>query len=225
MEVVMNSFCDDELEDSRFCANSSRTGMVVESRRARRQIIIGWACTCLAVVAIVAWFALQDWNHRAQLITADEGRARLLFFLEGTTKQLEVTGWVDRSVAVSATDCELWNGDIGAQYEASIEAESGVDPVQDSERVTSYWESLDMEVQVVRHGAYPTPYASGGPVLRATFHPHFSTDDYASGRAYLLIAIAPCSPGDAFELNKRDRTARDHGREVPGDEYRRENSG
>jgi len=59
----------------------------------------------------------------------------------------------------------------------------------------------------------PRVYATGGPVLRASF----STN--APGETYRIGAVAPCVPGDATALIREANEQREDGERFPGDEY------
>ena len=145
-------------------------------------------------------------------ITAREGRDRVVELVINTTKQLDVTGWWPRNGVAGAQECSLGNGEEGASYSYDHWAPQGTEHIEDAKRVAEYWKSLGMTVRTVNPTTHPTVFAEGGPVLRAEF------DTDASDKSYSIGATAPCSPGDAWELNVEDQAERDQGEVLPGDE-------
>ncbi|AGW42078.1 hypothetical protein O159_21360 [Leifsonia xyli subsp. cynodontis DSM 46306] len=148
----------------------------------------------------------------SKAMTPREGRDAVVDFVIGTTKQLHITGWWPRSGPVWADECGLGGGVLGASYSYDHWAPRGTDHQGDAERVAAYWESLGMSVRITDSTPSPTVYGSGGPVLRADFDTNASDNSYSGG------ALAPCSPGDAWELNEEDGAERDRGKVLPGDE-------
>jgi hypothetical protein len=145
-------------------------------------------------------------------ISAREGRDRVVDFVINTTKQLDVTGWWPRNGVAGARECSLGNREEGASYGYDHWAPQGTEHIEDAKRVAEYWKSLGMTVRTVNATTHPTVFAEGGPVLRAEF------DTDASDKSYSIGATAPCSPGDAWELNVEDQAERDQGKVLPGDE-------
>jgi hypothetical protein len=145
-------------------------------------------------------------------ITAREGRDRVVDFVVNTTKQLDVTGWWPRNGVAGAQECSLGSGKEGASYSYDHWAPQGTDHIEDAKRVAEYWKSLGMTVRTVNPTTHPTVYGEGGPVLRASFDTDRLREYYDVG------AVAPCSPGDAWELNVEDQAERDQGKVLPGDE-------
>jgi len=144
--------------------------------------------------------------------SAREGRDRAVELVINTTKQLDVTGWWPRNGVAGAQECSLGSGEKGASYRYDHWAPQGTNHVEDAKRVAEYWKSLGMTVRTVNPTTHPTVFAEGGPVLRAEF------DTDASDKSYSVGATAPCSPGDAWELNVEDQAERDQGKVLPGDE-------
>ncbi len=147
-----------------------------------------------------------------ETISAREGRDRVVELVINTTKQLDVTGWWPRNGVAGAQECSLGKGEKGASYGYDHWAPQGTDHIEDAKRVAEYWKSLGMTVRTVNPTTHPTVFAEGGPVLRAEF------DTDASDKSYSVGATAPCSPGDAYELNVEDQAERDQGKVLPGDE-------
>ncbi len=145
-------------------------------------------------------------------ITAREGRDRVVELVINTTKQLDVTVWWPRNGVAGAQECSLGNGEEGATYGYDHWAPQGTEHIEDAKRVAEYWESLGMTVRTVNPTTHPTVFAEGGPVLRASF------DTNAADKSYRVGATAPCSAGDAWELNVEDQAERDQGKVLPGDE-------
>lgn len=147
-----------------------------------------------------------------QTVSAREGRDRVVELVINTTKQLDVTGWWPRNGVAGAQECAFGKGVEGANYSYDHWAPQGTEHVKDAQRVAEYWESLGMTVRTVNPTTHPVVFAEGGPVLRAEF------DTDAADQSYSIGATAPCSPGDAWELNVEDQAERDQGNVLPGDE-------
>jgi predicted small lipoprotein YifL len=145
-------------------------------------------------------------------LTAREGRDRVIELVINTTKQLDVTGWWPRNGVAGAQECSLGKGEEGASYSYDHWAPQGTNHIDDAKRVAEYWKSLGMTVRTVNPTTHPTVFAESGPVLRAEF------DTDASDKSYSVGATAPCSVGDAWELNVEDQAERDQGKVLPGDE-------
>ncbi|AGW42723.1 hypothetical protein O159_28490 [Leifsonia xyli subsp. cynodontis DSM 46306] len=144
-------------------------------------------------------------------MTPREGRDAVVDLVISTTKQLAVTGWWPRNGPVWADECSLGGGVLGASYSYDHWAPRGTDHTGDARKVADYWKSLGMTVRILDQGG-PVVYGSGGPVLRADF------DTHAADNSYRVGALAPCSPGDFWELNEEDQAERDQGKVLPGDE-------
>ncbi len=140
-------------------------------------------------------------------MTPREQRDVLVKFAWDTTERLSLSGWHPRNVAW-AQEC----GEGGAAYAYDLWVPAGSDVIGDARKVQAYWESLGMSVRMVNGTTTPTLFAEGGPVLRASF----DTDDV--GGSYHVGGIAPCRPGDAYELNEQDNADRVAGKILPGDE-------
>ncbi|MFF8819299.1 hypothetical protein ACF07D_15020 [Leucobacter sp. NPDC015123] len=144
-------------------------------------------------------------------MTAREGRDKVVQLVKDSAQQLDVTGWWARGTA-SASPCE-GDPDNASQYGYAYWAPEGGDPHADAAKMAAYWESLGMSVYIA--GAdkkHPGVFATGGPVLRASF------DTGAAERSYRIGAIAPCSPGEDYLLNREDSAARKRGEVLPGDD-------
>lgn len=155
---------------------------------------------------------MSDKSTPEKTISAGEGRDRVVELVINTTKQLDVTGWWPRNGVAGAQECTLGTGEKGASYGYDHWATQGTHHVEDAKRVAEYWKSLGMTVRTVNPSTHPTVFAEGGPVLRASF------DTNAADQSYRVGATAPCSPGDAWELNVADQAERDQGKKFPGDE-------
>jgi hypothetical protein len=145
-------------------------------------------------------------------ISVREGRDQVVDFVINTTQQLDVPGWWPRNGVAGAQECSPGKGEKGASYGYSHWAPQGTDHIGDAKRVAEYWESLGMTVRTINPTTHPTVYGEGGPVLRASFDTDRLREYYDVG------AVAPCSPGDAWELNVEDQAERDQGAVLPGDE-------
>ena len=156
--------------------------------------------------------SMSDKPTPEKTISASEGRDRVVELVINTTKQLDVTGWWPRNGVAGAQECSLGTGKKGASYGYDHWAPQGTNHIEDAKRVAEYWKSLGMTVRTVNPTTHPTVFAEGGPVLRAEF------DTDASDKSYSVGATAPCSPGDARELNVEDQAERDQGKVLPGDE-------
>ncbi|WOH20387.1 hypothetical protein IRJ34_08710 [Paenarthrobacter sp. GOM3] len=155
---------------------------------------------------------MSDKPTPEKTISAREGRDRAVELVINTTKQLDVTGWWPRNGVAGAQECSLRKGEKGASYGYDHWAPQGTNHIEDAKRVAEYWKSLGMTVRTVNPTTHPTVFAEGGPVLRAEF------DTDASEKSYSVGATAPCSPGDAWELNVEDQAEREQGKVLPGDE-------
>ena len=155
---------------------------------------------------------MSDKPSSENAVSAREGRDRAVELVINTTKQLDATGWWPRNGVAWAQECSLGSGEKGASYGYDRWAPQGTNHVEDAKRVAEYWKSLGMTVRTVNPTTHPTVFAEGGPVLRAEF------DTEASDKSYSIGATAPCSPGDAYELNVEDQAERDQGKVLPGDE-------
>ncbi|MBF4461456.1 MULTISPECIES: hypothetical protein [unclassified Rathayibacter] len=141
-----------------------------------------------------------------------EGRDRVVEFVVETTKQLDVVGWWPRSGAARPDVCSLGDGETGASYSYDHWAPEGTDFQGDARKVAAYWESLGMSVRIADSTPRPTVYATGGPVLSASFDTAGSDDSYNVG------AEARCAPGYAAGLLREDNAQRAAGAVLPGDE-------
>ncbi|PPG24788.1 hypothetical protein C5D15_00515 [Rathayibacter toxicus] len=88
----------------------------------------------------------------------------------------------------------------------------GTDYAGDAQKVAAYWRTLGMSVRIADSTPWPTVYAEGGPVLRASF------DTSTPDNSYRVGAVARCAPGHAFTLNDEDDAQRNTGVVLPGDE-------
>lgn len=147
-----------------------------------------------------------------KVISARDGRDRVVELVINTTKQLDVTGWWPRNGVAGAQECSLGTDKKGASYGYDHWAPQGTDHIEAAKRVAEYWKSLGMTVRTVNPTTHPTVFAEGGPVLRASF------DTNAADKSYRVGATAVCSTGDAWELNVEDQAERDQGKVLPGDE-------
>ncbi|MFF8819298.1 hypothetical protein ACF07D_15015 [Leucobacter sp. NPDC015123] len=144
-------------------------------------------------------------------MTAREGRDKVVQLVQDSAQQLDVTGWWARGTAYAAP-CE-GDPDNASQYQYDYWAPEGGNPRADAKKMAAYWESLGMTVFMTGEDTdRPVVYGSGGPVLRA----EFATG--AVERSYQLGAIAPCSPGEDYLLNREDSAARKRGEVLPGDD-------
>jgi len=145
-------------------------------------------------------------------IGAREGRDRVVKLVVDTAGLLGGEAWNARKGAAWAEGCSLGGEVKGAHYSFDLWAPRGERGIEDARRVAAYWKTLGMNVWVT-DTPYPTVFGEGGPALRASFMTG------APDNAYNVGAVAPCAPGDAFELNNRDDAARDRGHALPGDEF------
>ena len=147
------------------------------------------------------------------VMTAREGRDKVVQLVKDSAQQLDVTGWWARGTA-SAIPCE-GDPDNASQYVYHYWAPEGDDPQADAKRMAEYWESLGMTVYTTgQDGSAPMVFGRGGPVLRASF------DTLGADRSYHIDAIAPCSPGLYVEFNREDSAVRDRGEVLPGDDVK-----
>ncbi|PPI56762.1 hypothetical protein [Rathayibacter toxicus] len=141
-----------------------------------------------------------------------EERDKIVEFVINTTKQLSVTGWWPKDGVALADVCSLGGGEKGASYSYSHWAPMGTDYAGDAQKVAAYWRTLGMNVRIADSTPWPTVYAEGGPVLRASF------DTSTPDNSYSVGAVARCAPGHAFTLNDEDDAQRNTGVVLPGDE-------
>ncbi|AZZ55728.1 hypothetical protein C5E08_07395 [Rathayibacter iranicus] len=173
-------------------------------------------------IALITRFPPQAEEERPTL-TPQENRIALVQFVRDTAQQLDIDGWWPRNGSASPYDCTQANRDRGARYDFDLLAPRGPDERTDPTRaairehsadvVADYWRSLGMTVTILSTDArYPTVYADGGPVHRASFATDGPNDSYMVG------ATSYCQPGDVTSIRDNDDAKRAAGAVLPGDE-------
>lgn len=128
-----------------------------------------------------------------------------------------------RNGSASPYDCTRANRDRGARYDFDLLAPRGpeerTDPTRAAVRehsadvIAAYWRSLGMTVTILSTDArYPTVYADGGPVHRASFATDGPDDSYMVG------VTSYCQPGDVRSIMDDDDAQRAASVVLPGDE-------
>lgn len=188
----------------------SRKNSSPQSQSRYRHLVTSMGCLISSIFLLTGCTATSNQQPAGDVI---EQRDAVINFVVNTTEHLDVDGWEARHGVASAQGCTGPNGQDGAAYHFDLSADRGPAHDADAQRVVKYWESLGLEARVVDHGGYPTVYATGGPVRRASF----TTD--AAGESYRVGAVAHCAPGDAGEVKSEYIERRKDGERFPGDEY------
>ncbi|AZZ55726.1 hypothetical protein [Rathayibacter iranicus] len=191
-------------------------------RRDASLITVVLITLAILAIALITRFPLRAQEERL-IMTPQQTRIALVSFVRDSTQQLDIDGWWPRNGPASPSDCTFANGDPGAVYDFDLLAPRGPDERTDPTRaairehsadvVADYWRSLGMTVTILSTDArYPTVYADGGPVHRASFATDGPDDSYFIG------ATSICVPGNADELLDDDDAKRAAGVVLPGDE-------
>ena len=147
--------------------------------------------------------------------TIEQARQDPIDLVTATTALLASDNWESSSGTPWPGTCTLPNGEDGAYYSYSLRTDQRPDDVAaDVQKVVDYWESLGLSTRIVDHGEYPTVYATGGPVVRASFMSKIPGAD-----KYEVGAVGGSGPGDIFALQDEERQRRADRGVIPGDNY------
>lgn len=144
----------------------------------------------LAVLVVVG--VVSGCVGAEDVMSPEESRDVLVETIAETAALIEGPGWVEDGEP-SPQPCAV-GGARGTKYAHGMWAppQPDRDWLADVEKVAEYWESLGMDVRIVRSG--PAVFGSGGPVQNISF----STDP----GNYSISGTALCGPGGVF----KDRT-------------------
>lgn len=147
--------------------------------------------------------------------TAKQARQDPIDFVTATTELLGSDNWESTSGTPWPGTCTLPNGEDGTYYSYSLRTDQRPDDVQaDVQKIVDHWESLGVSTRIVDHGEYPTVYATGGPVVRASFSSKIPGAD-----KYEVGAVGGCAPGDSLELMQVENDRAEQREVIPGDSY------
>jgi len=147
--------------------------------------------------------------------TIEQARQDPIDLVTATTEILASDNWESASGTPWPGTCTLPNGEDGTYYSYSLRTDQrSYDMDADVQKVIDYWESLGVSTRIVDHGEYPTVYATGGPVVRASFMSKIPGAD-----KYKVGAVGGCAPGDSLELMQVENDRAEQRGIIPGDSY------
>lgn len=167
----------------------------------------------MATIAATSGCTTTNTQETAAM-TPHEARDAVVKFVVDTSEHVDTENWSADTGAAVPQNCALENGEEGAAYQFRLwSSERSPDSTLEADRIVEYWDSLGMDTRVADHGGYPVVYGTGGSVSRASF------DTDAAGESYSIVAVAPCTPGNAADLKREANAQRQDGERMPGDEY------
>ena len=147
--------------------------------------------------------------------TVEQARQDPIDLVTSTTELLGSDNWESTSGTPWPGFCKTSENEEGASYTYNLRTAQRSDDLHaDAQKVVDYWDSLGMSTRIVNHGGYPVVYATGGPVIRASFMTITPDAD-----KYEVGAVGKCVPGYDLDLQEEERQRRANREAIPGDNY------
>ena len=148
--------------------------------------------------------------------TIEQARQDPIDLVTATTELLGSDNWESSSGTPWPGFCRSSEGEEGASYSYNLlTAQRSGDLLADAQKVADHWEKLGMDVRVVHKDVVsPRVYATGGPVVRASFLTKIPGDDM-----YEVGAVGTCVTGYDLDLQEEERQRRADREVIPGDNY------
>ncbi|HJF13513.1 MAG TPA: hypothetical protein K8V32_01760 [Enteractinococcus helveticum] len=148
--------------------------------------------------------------------TVEQARQDPIDLVTSTTELLDSDNWESSSGTPWPGFCRSSEGEEGASYSYNLlTAQRSGDLLADAQKVADHWEKLGMDVRVVHKDVVsPRVYATGGPVVRASFLTKIPGDDM-----YEVGAVGKCVAGYDLDLQEEERQRRADREVIPGDNY------